>query len=142
MVEPLEEAYRAHADELIRYATAIAGVDDASDVVVDAMIKVFDGRGAELSVEGGQLRAYLYRAVYTRSLDHRRSHTRRRHRDTQFVHRERRSSTESDPSIDAHRAPGVLSDQQRTVAFLVYWCDHSLAEVAEILDVSEGTVRK
>lgn len=143
MVEPLEEAYRAHADELIRYATAMVGVDDASDLVVDAMMKVFDGRGEELSATPEHhLRAYLYRAVYTRSLDHRRSQGRRRDRNTLYMRRETRSSVERDISIDAHRALGALSNQQRSVAFLVYWCDHSLADVAEILEVSEDTVRK
>lgn len=143
VTDPLEEAYLAHADELIRYATAIVGPDDASDVVTDAMIKVFDGRGPELSGDAGhRLRAYLYRAVYTGALDHRRSRERRRARDTRFVHRERRESRESDTGVDVHRALDTLSPQQRTVAFLVYWCDHRVADVAEILGVSEGAVHK
>ena len=143
MTQPLEDAYRAHADELIRYATAIVGPDDASDVVVDAMLKVFEGRGAEIAGSADQhLRAYLFRAVYHRSLDHRRSRDRRRRRDTTYVRRDRSTSTDPQLSIDAQRALDRLSDQQRTVAFLVYWADHSTAEVAEILGVTTGTVHK
>ena len=39
--ETLEAAYRRHSDELIRYATVLVGPDDASDVVTDAMVRVF-----------------------------------------------------------------------------------------------------
>ncbi len=143
MVEPLEEAYRAHADELVRYATAIVGPDDASDVVIDAMMKVFDRRGRELSDgDHHHLRAYLFRAVYTGSLDHRRSRRRRRDRNERFLRRETKVMHDREPSLDAQRALDALSPQQRTVAFLVYWCDSSLAEVAVTLGVSEGTIRK
>lgn len=143
VIDPLEEAYLAHADELIRYATAIVGPDEAADVVTDAMIKVFDGRGPELAGDAGHhLRAYLYRAVYTRSLDHRRARDRRRRRDTAFVRRQRTDQHGTDLDVDVHRALGSLSPQQRTVAFLVYWGDHRIADVAEILGVSEGTVNK
>jgi RNA polymerase sigma-70 factor, ECF subfamily len=143
MTEPLEQAYIAHADELIRYATAIVGPDDASDVVVDAMLKVFDRRGAELSNDAGHhLRAYLFRAVYTGSLDHQRSRVRSRRRETTYSRREARSSLDPATSVDAHRALGELSPQQRTIAFLHFWCDHSVAEIAEILGVTDGTVHK
>jgi RNA polymerase sigma factor (sigma-70 family) len=36
----------------------------------------------------------------------------------------------------------VLSVQQRTVVFLAYWCDQSAGDIAGVLGVSEGTVRK
>ncbi|MGB3737172.1 MAG: RNA polymerase sigma factor [Ilumatobacter sp.] len=143
MTAPLEEAYRLHADELVRYATALVGPDDAHDVVLDTMVKVFDARGDEIASDADQhLRAYLYKAVYTGSLDLRRSRARRQRRDTAYVRGEPRSMISSDASIDARRALDRLSDQQRTVAFLTYWCDHSAAEIATILEVSEGTVRK
>jgi len=45
-------------------------------------------------------------------------------------------------SIDAHRALAELSEQQRTVVYLTYWEDLAPTQIAELLDVSEGTVRK
>lgn len=143
MTAPLEDAYRAHADELIRYATALVGPDDAHDVVVDTMLKVFRSRGDEIGADPDQhLRAYLFRAVYTGSLDHLRSKMRSRRRDTSYSRREAGSPVASESSLDAIRALDRLSDQQRTVAFLTYWCDHTASEVAGLLGVSEGTVRK
>ena len=144
MTDPLEEAYVAHADELIRYATAIVGPDDATDVVVDTMVKVFGGRGDELAHgEDQHLRAYLFRAVYTGALDHERARERRRRRETSFVRRtERRTWSEPNVSLDARRALDRLSEQQRAAVFLVYWCDHTADDAAELLGVSSGTVRK
>jgi DNA-directed RNA polymerase specialized sigma24 family protein len=40
--ESLESAYRRHSLELIRYATVMVGPDDATDIVTDAMVHVFD----------------------------------------------------------------------------------------------------
>jgi RNA polymerase sigma factor (sigma-70 family) len=45
-------------------------------------------------------------------------------------------------AADARTALAVLSLQQRTVVFLTYWADQTPADIAEVLDVSEGTVRK
>jgi len=47
-----------------------------------------------------------------------------------------------EPSIDAHRALSELSPQQRAVVYLTYWDDLTPAQIAVLLDVAEGTVRK
>lgn len=142
VAEPLEVAYRLHAAELIRFATAMIGPDDAPDVVTDAMLRVFDGRIDHDDVT--HVRALLFRSVHRRIIDHERSRSRRRRRDIEFEQR-RTVSLEPDvplPPVDARAALAVLSTQQRTVVFLTYWCDHTPAEVARVLDVGEGTVRK
>lgn len=48
----------------------------------------------------------------------------------------------TETSIDAHRALAALSEQQRAVVYLTYWDDQTPAQIAELLDVAEGTVRK
>lgn len=39
-------------------------------------------------------------------------------------------------------ALGELSPQQRSVVYLAYWEDLSVADIAGTLEVSEGTVRR
>ena len=138
-LDPLDAAYRLHADELIRFATAMVGPDDASDVVTDAMIELFHG---PLELERvANLRALLFRTVHRRVLDHRRAASRRAVRELKFAGREVRSTASLD-SDSARTALMALSVQQRTMVFLTYWCDMPPADVAAVVGVSEGSVRK
>jgi RNA polymerase sigma factor (sigma-70 family) len=139
VAESLESAYRRHAAELIRYATVMVGPDDAPDVVTDAMVRVFSGSTDLAAVEN--LRALLFRAVYHRAVDHLRSTTRRRAREAAFD-RQRDVAVATGSAVDARAALARLSVQQRTVIFFTYWCDQSPVEIAAVLGVSEGTVRK
>lgn len=131
------EVYRRHADELVRYATALVGPADAPDVVVDAVVTAFESL-AWPTVENQ--RAYLYRAVLNRSLSVRRSDARRVARELRVAGSESVAAGES--SLDAQRALANLSPQQRAVVYLTYWEDLTPAQVAALLGVSEGTVRK
>lgn len=130
--------YRRHADELTRYATVLVGPADAADVVVDGVLAAFGSPAWPMVVHQ---RAYLYRAVYTSALSMRRRDGRRARREAAagaLPH-----ATElPESSIDAHRALARLSAQQRAVVFLTYWEDLTPAQVADVLDVGEGTVRK
>ena len=140
----LEEAYHAHADELVRYATAMVGPERAGDVVTDAFLKVFDD-DHDRDIE--HLRAYLFRAVYHRAVDLGRSRDRRRAREERDAHERLRLApppgTQATPlAIDARRALSVLTDRQRAAVFLTYWCDLPPGEVAELLGVRSGTVKK
>jgi len=101
------DVYRRHADELVRYATALVGPADAPDVVVDAVVTAFESP-AWPTVENQ--RAYLYRAVLNRSLSMRRSDARRSAREERFA--VGGSVAIGDSSIDAQRALAELSPQQ------------------------------
>ena len=46
------------------------------------------------------------------------------------------------PDVDVRAALTELSPQQRAVVFLTYWEDRSIPDVAAVLDVTEGTVRR
>jgi RNA polymerase sigma-70 factor (ECF subfamily) len=133
------DTYRRHAGELIRYATVLVGPDDAPDVVADAVLAAF-GSPRWRHVE--DRRAYLYRAVLTRSMSHHRSSSRRRRREAVDASRALRGRGNDESSIDAHRALAQLSEQQRAVTYLTYWEDLTPIQIAQLLDVSEGTVRK
>jgi len=131
------EVYRRHADELIRYATALVGPIDAPDVVVDAVVTAL---GSRRWSEVHNQRAYLYRAVLNRAHSVRRGEARRRRREAKASAPDRVAMPDS--SLDAQRALGSLSPQQRAVVYLTYWQDLTPAQIAALLDVSEGTVRK
>lgn len=135
--ETFEAAYRRHSGELIRYATVLVGPDDASDVVIDAMVRVFASDASTVS----NLRAFLFRAVHHHAVDHQRAGSRRRRREASY--QAQRADVTVDPvAADARAALGVLSVQQRTVVFLTYWVDQTPADIAQVIGVSEGTIRK
>ena len=136
MVEP-DELYRSHADELVRYATALVGPDDAADVVVDAVMASLRSPGWP---QVRNQRAYLYRAVLHRAASVRRSDARRVARELRVAVAD--SVPPAASSIDAQRALVGLSHQQRAVVFLTYWDDQTPAQIAALLGVGEGTVRK
>jgi RNA polymerase sigma-70 factor (ECF subfamily) len=131
------DLYRRHAGELIRYATALVGPDDAPDVVSDAVLASF-AAPAWAAVDNP--RAYLYRAVLHRARSWHRSAGRRERREQLAAGRD--TIAHPEPSIDAHRALARLSPQQRAVVYLTYWDDCTPAQIADLLDVGEGTVRK
>jgi len=136
MVEP-GELYRRHADELVRYATALVGPDDAADVVVDAVMASLQSPGWS---DVRNQRAYLYRAVLHRAASMRRSDARRAARELRVA--VPASVPPAGSSVDAQRALAGLSHQQRAVVFLTYWDDQTPAQIAALLGVGEGTVRK
>lgn len=131
------DVYRELAPELVRYATVLVGPNDAADVVADAVTAVFGSRAWPAVVNQ---RAYLYRAVYHRALDLRRGEARRARREHATAASEH--TIGPDPSVDAQRVLACLSPQQRAVIYLTYWADLTPARIADLLDVSEGSVRK
>jgi RNA polymerase sigma factor (sigma-70 family) len=139
VADPLESAYRRHSAQLIRYATVLVGPDDAQDVVTDAMVQVF-ARLPDVS-KIANVEAFLFRAVHHRAVDHLRATSRRRRREVAYE-RQRHDPTADWTPSDARASLEALTVQQRTLVFLTYWADLTPAAVADVLDVSEGTVRK
>ena len=139
----LEDAYRRYSDELVRYATVLVPRSDAADVVADTfadLLRHADGAWSEAR----HPRGFLFGAVANRARMHHRQTTRRRRRERRLVLATTpasdgvvgRSSTESLEVL------AELSVQQRAVTYLTYWQDFSVAQVADALGVSEGTVRR
>ena len=140
--DPLDDeaTYRRYATDLIRYATALVGPADAQDVMTDAVLRAFRSPGWP-AVDNR--RAYLDRAVLHQATSHHRSATRRRRREEVVAMREiTPPATGADGAVDAHRALAQLSEQQRAVVYLTYWEDLDPAQIARVLQLSEGSVRK
>ncbi len=136
--------YRAHAEQLTRFATSLVGRGDAQDVVANAMAKTLSARRWS-TIDNP--RAYLYRAVYREATSWRRLGARRAFRHAIDGEHLSASDRAVEPDSRQHHAHVVaavagLSARQRAVVVLTYWADQPVAEVARILGTSEGAVKK
>jgi RNA polymerase sigma-70 factor (ECF subfamily) len=135
----VEEAYRKWADDLVRYGTAVAGPCDAPDVVAEAFASVLAG-GQDAWDAVREPRRYLYRAVLNAARARARSRGRRERREWRVGVATPVGESLSDPGVVA--ALARLSPQQRAVVFLTYWEDLRPADVAAVLGISEGSVKR
>lgn len=140
------DVYRANSQRLVRLATVLVGPSDAADLVADAVA------GAVTSPSWTGVRdpgAYLTRSVVNAAHSHHRSEGRRRDREERAVRLravpDGGDATDSGGDIarriDVDEALEGLSAQQRAVVHLHYWEDLTIPRTAEVLGVSEGTVR-
>ncbi len=129
-----EQVYTKYKDELMRFAAALVGPDDAADVVSTVVTRIL-AAGRSLG-DFREPRAYLMRAVLNQARSH---------------HRGRRTPpARIDPPLDpqAEVRPDVLAAvlelpvRQRAVTFLVYWGGMTAPEVGELLGAEPGTVRR
>ena len=131
--------YRSEATRLMRLAAAIVGRDEAYDLVADTV-----GRLVSRPVfsKVTNQRAYLTRSVVNGATDRVRSNRRRADREDRASRWQVNGSVDPSNAVDVWRALDRLSPQQRAIAYLVYWEDMTIPDVAAWLDVSEGTVRR
>lgn len=132
--------YLKHADDLLRFASAVAGPSAADDIVATVVMRVLVESGDWRSIRN--LRGYLVRSVMNEAIDRQRRSSRRRRRE------QRESAHAPGASFDEHvrtevlDAVGRLTPRQRAVVYLIYWLDRSAGEVANELDVSVRTVER
>jgi RNA polymerase sigma factor (sigma-70 family) len=131
------EFYRKHAEELVAFATGLVGPSNAADVVSEAVLKCLASRQWSKVI---QKRPYLYRCVYHEAARFHRSTARRSDRERRAAQRAWVGTTEPQPEILA--AVASLSIRQRAVIVLTYWGDLKPAAIADLLDISEGAVRR
>jgi len=139
----LEEAYALYADDLVGYASLLVPRSAAADVVADTFADLLRNPDGAWST-ARDTKAYLFGAVANRARMHHRHTARRRQREARAAVGARRVgdvavSEHPDVVLDAF---SDLSVQQRAVTYLTYWQDLSVSQVAEILGVGDGTVRR
>jgi RNA polymerase sigma factor (sigma-70 family) len=142
-VDHVAEAYRQHGPELVRFAGGIVGAHDAADVVATAVARTWS-RSQKIEIQDG--RAYLFRAVYRESISWRRQRGRRaslQQRAESGRHEPAPAPDRVDP-VDPAIAAALqsLSARQRAVIVLTYWQDLHPDQIAALLDISPGAVRK
>ena len=133
-----DDLYRREFPGLVAVATALSG-HDGEDLVQDAMVKALVNweRVSRLERPGGWCHRVLVNLC--------RSRWRRRRTEARFLGRLRREEPSTpEPSAEAlafWAAVRDLPERPRLAVTLYYAGDRTVAEVASILDVPEGTVR-
>jgi RNA polymerase sigma-70 factor (ECF subfamily) len=133
--EALELLYRTHFPAFLRVAASIAGERHAADAVHNAFVRVL--RHRESFSEGRSLEAWVWRTVVNAARD-----VRRAHRDEFALDDLHEPTSNGRPSAGDERVRSVvvaLPPQQRLTVFLRY-ADLDYATIAEVLDLSAGTV--
>ena len=132
-----DQLWREHAADLLRFATVLVGPADAQDIAVEAFLRACAAAGSATVTNP---RGYLMRAVANRANDLRRSRERQWRRDLSAIGPA--STAAPDTFVDVRRAVSSLSLAQRTVVYFAYWEDLSERDIAALLQVSPGTVRR
>ena len=133
------EVYEAFAPALVRFATALVGPDDAADVVSAVVVRVL-GRRSLGSIEKPE--AYLMQAVMNEARQMHRGRNRQRAAIVRVGPGPDVRDAAEVASTDLTDAVMALPPRQRAAAYLVYWCDYTAAEAAELMGWSDGTVRR
>ena len=135
-----EDLYRREYPGLFAVAAAMSGgMKGAEDLVQDTMLRAFVHwkKVSVMQRPGGWCHRVLVNLC--------RNWYRRRGTEARWVARQRQEepawNAMSAESVSFVRALRTLPVRPRTAVVLFYIGDHSVAEVAAILDVPEGTVR-
>jgi RNA polymerase sigma factor (sigma-70 family) len=145
----LEQMVREHSVALARtVAFVVLDRQAAADIAQDAFLRLYE-HWDEVAMHPDPA-AWLYRVALNRARDHRRALARTARLSQRLAERLLQSRrTDEDPASweqwqpegDFITALRGLSKRQRTVAALHYVGDLSLAEVARVMDISEGAVK-
>lgn len=140
--ELMAEVVRRRSGALGAYAYLLTGdLREAEDLLQDALVKTFvRGRSLELTSAEG----YLRRTMATTWVDQ----YRRRRQWDRVRHLLGRAETYDGPAEqvaerrDVQDALDTLSPQQRACVVLRYWDDLTVREIAGVLGIAEGTVKR
>lgn len=129
--------YEMYAPQLMAFACGLVGGDDAPDVLGNAVANALASRGW---AKVDNPRAYLYRAVLNEARAWRRRSATRRNREASVAGRVTWELPEFRPEVRV--AVEALSVQQRAVVLLTYWADLDPNQIAVLLGISDGAVRR
>jgi RNA polymerase sigma-70 factor (ECF subfamily) len=136
--EALAELFAAHAARLAG-ALAAAGYADATDAVQEAFVQAVVHWRKVGEYDDPLL--WIRRVAINRALNRRRS----RHRQRVLAERLAAQPTGAVHAPETHDdltdAITALPQQQRLVVALYYFADLPIADIAHVMDVSEGTVK-
>jgi RNA polymerase sigma-70 factor (ECF subfamily) len=139
--EPVaEQLLEQRGARLVAYAAMLVAHDgDAEDLVQDAVIKCFSRRRPVATV--GEAEAYTRRAMQTIVIDRARARgVRRRAADRAFARQPRTSDL--DAGLDVRRALRALTPREQVCIVMRYFDDLPVAQIAERLELADGTVKR
>ena len=139
--EPVaEQLLEERGARLVAYAAMLVARDgDAEDLVQDAVVKCFSRRRPVATV--GEAEAYARRAMQTIVIDRARARgVRRRAADRAFARAP--GAPDVDAGLDVRRALRALTPREQVCIVMRYFDDLPVAEIAERLDLADGTVKR
>jgi RNA polymerase sigma-70 factor (ECF subfamily) len=134
-----DDFFRAEQPKMVALALALTGVPEvARDLAQEALVKAYQRWSVVAAMEspGGWLR----QVTINQAMSWHRSAT----REKAATNRLGGPTTASIPEIEGERfwsAVRELPDRQQAVVSLYYLDDQSVATVASLLDIAEGTVK-
>ena len=139
--EPVaEQLLEERGARLVAYAAMLVARDgDAEDLVQDAVVKCFSRRRPVATV--GEAEAYARRAMQTIVIDRARARgVRGRAADRAFSREP--SAVDVDAGLDVRRALRELTPRERVCIVMRYFDDLPVAQIAERLELADGTVKR
>jgi RNA polymerase sigma-70 factor (ECF subfamily) len=133
----------AHGQALFRYVARLTGdYSLAQDIVQESLLRAW--KNPAILEQGEQpARAWLFTVARNLVIDDRRS-SRRGHEIVTDTLPERHSDDATDALLDSwllSDALSVLSAEHRAAIVGAYYLGHSVAEIARLQDVPEGTIK-
>jgi RNA polymerase sigma-70 factor (ECF subfamily) len=129
------QAVAAAFPVLYRFAVALSSRDEADDLVQDALTRAWVKRD-QYNATRGSMQSWLLAIV----ADQARKGYRRVRPDAVLVDVTAASSN-TDGDVDLRRALQRLTKRQRTMVALHYYAGLSVAQIAEVMGCSAGTVK-
>jgi RNA polymerase sigma-70 factor (ECF subfamily) len=149
-----DELVARHRDRVFRVALSVLGPGseaDAEDVAQEAFIRLHRSLGSGRTRFRGESRlgTWLYRVTFNLAVDLYRKRSRRGTtlgEDALAVlpapdDDPHRSAREGERAGQVARLLATLPESHRAALHLHYWMGHSVAEIAELLDVAPGTIK-
>ncbi|HEY7703341.1 MAG TPA: RNA polymerase sigma factor [Acidimicrobiia bacterium] len=135
-----QEVYDQLKDQLVRFAVALVGPDDAPDLVADAVVATIRKRSLA-SLENP--RSYLMTAVLNGARSRGRRHRRERlEQERQAIQVTDAREESVDNMLDVATAVRRLPIQQRAAVYLTYWIGLASDEAAQQMGVRPATLRR
>lgn len=135
---------RERGPSLVGYAYLLTGeLHDAQDLVQEALVHTFSRRRSGANIQW--LEAYVRQAILNVFLDGYRKHRRLRGRIHLMADQPARFGQPDAVAacrLDVHAALAVLPARERACVVLRYYGDLSVRELAERLNLTEGTVKR
>jgi len=144
----LQVLYERHGAAVYGLARRVlVDADRAEEVVQEVFLRLWR-RPERFDADRGSMRSFLFAQIHGRSVDLLRAETARRAREEREAFRSptfdddlERAVAELSEGEAVRRALADLSDGERGAIELAYFGGHTYREVAQLLEVPEGTVK-